>query len=477
MRLAIIPLVLALSACSLTPALVQPNAAVPAHYPVITATHGEVSAATLGWHAMFGDPRLRQLIDTALRHNQDLRLATLNVASVQAQYRLQRSAQLPSVEASAGATRGRAQDQLNGTGTSLQQQKFVQLGITAFELDLWGRMSAMSEAASARYLASEEAQRAAKISLVAAVADAYYAERLAEEQRMIADHILQSWNEQHRLASQLYKAGQGSRYDLTQLNAQLSRASTERSTRERELQRARNALLQLTGMAALPSDLPAPLALDRPAVQTRLAAGLPSDLLVERPDIRQAEQNLKAANADIGAARAAFLPRISLTASTGYASPALHTLFGSDQRTWNFSPQISQPLFDGGRLRAELRLSELRQQAAIAEYERAIQIALREVADGLAGSASFAQQQTDQQHIVAEAQRRTELSEQRYRAGLDSRTDYLENLRQYHVARQEMLSLQHADLSNAIALYKALGGGQYRVSARVPDAGGSGSLQ
>lgn len=458
MRLSLLPLMFALSACSMTPVLVKPDLPVPVRYPVADAQFDERAAADIGWHAVFADPRLHQLIELALRNNRDLRLATLNVEAVQAEYRLQRAAGLPALDAGAAGTRARIADP--ATGAVVQNQVGLQLGVTAFEIDLWGRARSMSDAAFARYLASDEGRRSARISLVAAVAEAYVAERAAAEQQALAERALHNWTDQKNLALQLIQAKQSSRLDLAQVQGQVARAQADVEARSRERQRARNALDQLTG-AELPV-LPPPLPLDRQLALTKLPAGLPSTLLVVRPDIRQAEQNLKAANADIGAARAAFFPRLSLTASTGFASTSMNGIFGADHRVWSFAPQITQPLFDGGRLRSELRLSELRKSSAVAEYERVIQVAFREVADGLAGSATYARQIAAQQQVVDEESRRADLSEQRYRAGVDGRLELLDAQRQLYAAQQALLDLRREKTVNAIALYKALGGGQFR---------------
>lgn len=467
MRLSLIPIVLALSACSLTPVLQTPEAPVPKAYPAAQLQLDQRSAGEIGWHAMFGDPRLQQLIELALDNNRDLRLATLNVEAVRAQYRIERANRLPALDAGLGASRERAFDPAAGRSAPVQEGVSAQVGLAAFEIDLWGRVRAMSEAAFARYLATDEGRRAARISLIAAVADAYVAERLAAEQGELAAQTLRGWTEQQELAQQLYRARQSSRLDLAQVQSQVAQAQADWEARSRELQRARNALFQLVGTETAPSRLPDPLPLERQPVLTRLPAGLPSELLLHRPDIRQAEQNLKAANADIGAARAAFLPRISLTASTGFASPSMGSLFDSGHRTWSFAPQITQPLFDGGRLRAELRLSELRKSSAVAEYERVIQVAFREVADGLAGTATYARQIAAQEQVVGEESRRAELSGQRYRAGVDGRLELLDAQRQLYAARQRLLDLRREEIGNAIALYKALGGGQFRDEAHA----------
>lgn len=470
MRLSLLPLVFALSACSMTPELVKPDLPVPVRYPSAEAQIDGRRAADIGWHAVFADPRLHQLIELALRNNRDLRLATLNVEAVQAEYRLQRAAGLPALDAGASGTRERVADPATGSGTVVQKQVGLQLGVTAFEIDLWGRARSMSEAAFARYLAGDEGRRGARISLIAAVAEAYVAERAAAEQLALAERTLRNWTDQKVLAAQLYQAKQSSRLDLAQIQGQVARAQADVEARSREHQRARNALDQLTGTGAELPPLPPPLPLNRQLALARLPAGLPSALLVDRPDIRQAEQNLKAANANIGAARAAFFPRLSLTASTGFASKSMRGMFGADHRVWSFAPQITQPLFDGGRLRNELRLAELRKSSAIAEYERAIQAAFREVADGLASSATYARQITAQQQVVDEEARRAGLSEQRYRAGVDGRLELLDAQRQLYAAQQGLLDLRREETVNMIALYKALGGGQFRDEPRDASA-------
>jgi len=410
---------------------------------------------------MFPDARLQRLIAVALENNRDLRLATLNVEAVQAQYRIQRAARLPGIDASGQATRQRTA--ANGPGSPSQsagvtEQVGVGVGLSAFELDLFGRVRSLTEAALARYLATEEGRCTAQIALVGAVADAYLAERLALEQRDLAERTLADWQQSLDLARLLRQAHQNSGLDVAQAEGQVATAEADLEARTRALAQARNALHQLTG-ADLPDDLPQGLPLDREPVLSVLPAGLPSDLLMRRPDIRQAEQTMVAANADIGAARAAFFPRISLTASLGYASPAMSGLFDSQHRGWSFSPQIVQPLFQGGRLRAELRVAEVRKSSAVAEYERAIQTAFREVADGLAGQQTFGRQIAAQLQVVDSAERRAELSYLRYRAGVEGRLELLDAQRQLYAARQTLLDLRRDAFGNAVGLYKALGGG------------------
>lgn len=461
MRLTIVALSLALSACSLTPDLAKPALPVPDAYPSpASAADGEL-AADLGWRTMFSDPRLQRLIELALQNNRDLRLATLNVEAVQAHYSIQRAARLPSINAGGGVTHQRvaADTQADpATPARIQRQHSLDIGISAFEIDLFGRVRSLSEAAFARYLASEEGRQAVRIALIGAVADTYFTERLAQEQWDLADRTLADWRQSLDLARRLKAADQNSALDVAQAEGQVAIAEADLEERSRTLAHATNALTLLVG-TALPDDLPPPGSLNGSAVQTRLPAGLPSDLLIRRPDIRQAEQNLIAANANIGAARAAFFPRLSLTASLGLASPVLRSLFDTEQRVWSFTPQITQPLFMGGQLQAELRLAEVRKSEAVAEYERAIQTAFREVADGLAGSATYGRQIAAQDRLVASAERRLELSTRRYRAGLEGRLELLDAQRQLYAARQTRLNLRREEIGNAISLYKALGGG------------------
>lgn len=461
MRLLILPLVLALSACSLIPALVTPPLPVPSTFPGEDGCATPAHASDLGWRTMFGDQRLQRLIELALANNHDLRLAALNVDAVQAQYGIQRAARLPSIDATGSATRQRTaadNDANPAVPAAIREQYGANVGLNAFEVDLFGRVRSLSDAAFARYLASDFGRGATQISLVGAVADAYFAERLAQEQRQLAERTLDDWRQSLDLARRLKEANQNSGLDVAQAEGQVASAEADLEARTRAVAQAHNALQLLVG-AELPANLPAPLPLGKQPVVTQLPAGLPSELLIRRPDIRQAERKLVAANADIGAARAAFFPRLALTAALGYASPEMSGLFEGGSRVWTFAPQITLPIFQGGKLHAELRLAEVRKSSAVAEYERAIQIAFREVADGLAGRKTYGRQIEAQTRVVASAERRTELSNLRYRAGVDGRLELLDSQRHLYAARQTLLDLRRNDFANAVALYKALGGG------------------
>lgn len=443
-----------LSACTLTPPLSKPALPVPATYGSADAPGG-ASAADLGWRRMLPDPRLQRLVELALANNRDLRMAALNVEAVRARYQIQDGARLPAIGASAGGVRQRVTE---GAAHTVHNQFTAGVAMSAVEIDLFGRLRSLSDAAFARYLASEQGRRAAQLTLVAAVADAYLEERLAIAQLQLAQSTLQDWRQALAITQRLHAARQGSGLDVAQAEGQAATAEADVQARVRSRQLARNSLELLLG-STVPEDLPAGLALDGQPVLTQLPAGVPSDLLLRRPDILQAEQGLVAANAEIGAARAAFFPRLSLTATLGFASPEVGDLFRGGARSWSFAPQLTQPLFQGGQLRAELRLSRIRSEVAVQQYEQAIQSAFREVRDGLAGSQTYAQQIAAQQRVAASAEQRRRLSQLRYGAGQDSRLELLDAQRASYASQQALLDLRRDQFKSAVALYKALGGG------------------
>ncbi|TRO34094.1 efflux transporter outer membrane subunit [Pseudomonas sp. ALS1131] len=459
--LMVIGLIGCLSACSLTPDLQRPAPPVPASFPEAAALQGvAVPASEMGWRTMFADPQLQRLIELALAHNRDLRLAALNVDAARSTFNIQQSTRLPSVSLDASRTRERAlaQDNSGESRREVSNQVAVNVGVSAFELDLFGRVRSLSDAALARYLASEQGRDAAQIALIGAVADAYFAGQLADEQRQLAERTLKDWQQSLKLARLLQDAKQNSGLDVAQAEGQVASAEADLQARQRAYVQAGNALQLLVG-EALPADLPAARELARQPLVARMPAGLQSDMLLARPDIRQAEQTLSAANADIGAARAAFFPQVSLTASFGYASTSLGSLFDPSRQVWRFTPQITVPLFQAGRLRAELRLAKVRKSEAVAQYERAIQVAFREVADALAGAATLDQQIEAQTRVVGSAQRRVALSGLRYQAGVDGRLELLDAQRGLYAAQQSLLELRRDAAVNSVALYKALGGG------------------
>jgi len=456
MRIMSISVTLALlSACSMNPPLVKPALPVASSYASSAAQPG--NAADLGWRQMLTDPALQHLVELALENNRDLREATLNVAAVQAQYQIQDASRYPALDATAGGTRQRASSPEAPAG-AIQKQSSAGLAINAFELDLFGRLRSLSDAAMARYLASVEGQRAARLALIAAVADAYLEQRLAEEQMLLTQSTLADWRVALDITQRLHRAQQRGGIDVAQAAGQVATAEADMHARERALRLARNNLELLIG-TSMPASLPQGVPLAQQPVMTALPAGLPSDLLVRRPDIMQAEQGLVAANAEIGAARAAFFPRISLTATMGFSSAEMGGLFRSGNRSWSFAPQISQPIFHGGQLRAELQLAKVRDSIAVVQYEKAIQTAFREVNDALASNETYQHQILAQQRVVDAAALRERLSKLRYGAGQDSRLELLDAQRQSYGAQSTLLDLRRDQFKSAIALYKALGGG------------------
>ncbi|BCK03587.1 MULTISPECIES: efflux transporter outer membrane subunit [Vibrio] len=453
-------MVLFLSACSLTPEMTKPAAPLP---EVFTVNGQTIPASTnptaeIGWREMFIDKRLQALIELALINNRDLRIATLNVEAVKAQYGIERSARVPSVGLSLDSTRQRSVTGGDSKVSQIEEQNSLNVGISAFEIDLFGRARSLSDAAFARYLASDYGRQAAQISLISSVSEAYFSEQLAYEQLKLAEDTLADWKKSLELTIQLRMANQNSALDVAQAEGQVASAEAIKIANKRALEQARNALRQLVG-SEIPNDLPESDLLSDQSVNTSLPAGLPSDLLLHRPDILQAEQNLIAANEDIGAARAAYFPRISLTTSIGYVSQDVRNLVGSDFETWSIAPQVTLPIFQGGRLDAELELAKVRKSTSIAEYEKAIQVAFKEVADGLVGSETYQLQTIAQKRVVSAAERRAKLSDLRYKAGVERRLELLDSQRQLYLAKQTLLELKQQELNNAVFLYKALGGG------------------
>jgi len=468
-KLALIGLLMT-SACSMNPRLDVPPPPVQQSFPQASPEEA-ASAAAIDWRTMFRDPRLQALIELALQNNRDLRVSTLNVEAARAQFRVARAAQLPQVDANGSYLRQRSPTAAAtagfGGGTSTDpnapsgfefQQYSANAALTSFELDLFGKLRSQSQAAFERYLATDEGQKAARISLIGSVVDAYLTERLADEQSRLIERTLVDWRASLDIARRRHEARQASGLDLAQAEGQAQQAEADLAAAQRSLSQATNALQLLVG-SPIPANLPAPMALMDQPIITQLPAGLPSDLIANRPDIRQAEHELVAANADVGAARAAFFPSLSITGLFGFTSLSFDQLFKGDNRTWSFTPQITQPIFRGGSLRAQLDIAKIQKQIAVANYEKAIQSAFREVADGLAGRATFARQQEAQRKARDAAVKRAELSALRYRAGVDGRLELLDAQRSRYAAEQTLLDLRRQELSSAAGLYRALGGG------------------
>lgn len=447
-----------LGGCSLIPDYQRPASPVESLWPseaggAQTAT----AAADLDWRVFFKDPALQGLIDTALTNNRDLRVAALNVEAYAAQRQIQRSALFPSVTADGGATRQRLPGSLSSSGDpSISSQYSATLG-ASWELDLFGRLRSLDEQALQQYFATEEARRATQIALVASVANAWLTLQADQELLQLTQDTLKTYQQSFALTQRSYDVGVADALALAQARSAVESAQVSLAQYSRQVAQDRNALVVLLGSGKA-GGLPAGQPLDDDLL-LEVPAGLPSDLLQRRPDLRQAEHQLQAANANIGAARAAFFPSVSLTANAGSLSPDLAGLFDAGSGSWLFQPSISLPIFNAGKLRASLDYAELQKDIQVASYEKAIQTAFQEVADGLAARATY-QQQLDAQHaLVKTNEEYYRLAERRYRTGVDSYLTLLDAQRQLFSVRQQLIGDRLAQLTSEVELYKALGGG------------------
>ncbi|PUA20512.1 efflux transporter outer membrane subunit [Glaciimonas sp. PCH181] len=449
-----------LSGCSMAPTYVRPAAPVAGNYPAeeFATTQSQTDAVTLGWRQFFPDQRLQTLIAAALENNRDLRTAVLNIEAARAQYNITAADALPNFDGSFSRTSGRTAASQTTNNTSVVGTGYaVGLNMTAFELDFFGRVRSLKDAALASYLSTEEARLSAQISLVSQVAQAYLAERSYTEQQELAQQTLNSRLQDYKLAKMRFEVGASSGLDLRVSETLVQSARVAFATLVRQRGQATNALTLLVGKPM--TDLPAAQALDTQQIVTDIPAGLPSDLLIRRPDIRSAEQQLRAANANIGAARAAFFPQISLTAGIGNASSSLGSLFAAGSRTWSFVPQLTLPIFEGGRNRANLTLSEVRKNIAIANYEKTIQTAFSEVADALVARGALDEQLEAQQAFLVAQQERVKLTDLRFKNGIASSNELLDAERDLFSAQQSLIQTRQLRLNNAIDLYRSLGGG------------------
>ena len=446
----------ALAGCALmAPPHETPALPVPAHYAMPGADTG-TPAATTGWRDYFTDPRLQTLIAQALENNRDLRTAALRVQEARAAYGIQRADLLPTLGAQAGMDRSRVPGDLNLTRQPLLGSQYqVGLGLASWEIDFWGRVRSLNDAALQNYLASDAARRAVTLGLIAQVAQSELALRELEERLLLAHQAIASRKESLRIFQRRVEVGSASRLNLTQVQTLLSQAQALGAQLIQARAQQANALALLVGA---PVD-PAPDARLDAVHLPPLRAGLPSDLLVQRPDIMAAEHQLKAAQAQIGAARAAFFPRVALTGSLGTASAELGGLFDSGSQAWTFSPSISLPLFNGGRLRNNLNLAEVRRDIAVANYEKTVQGAFRDVSDALVAREALAAQLAIAQDARAAQSERARLSQLRYDHGAAAFLEVLDAQRDLLVADQQVVQLRRALLSSQVSLYAVLGGG------------------
>ncbi len=457
----------ALVGCTLAPRYERPNLPVPDRFP---GGGGSLAAADQGWREMFGDPRLQAVIALALANNRDLRVAALNVEVTRARYRIQRAQLVPAVGALGSAARlgggaigGGASSGAAGagSGSALAQlpDTFYTLGVTAsYELDLFGRVRSLNAQALESYLSSVEAHRAAHLSLVGQVVAQYLTERSLAEQAEVAARTEITTRQTYELTKQLFDEGQRSELDMRAAEAQWQNTRGAVPRLRRQWAQAVNALVVLVGQP-LPADLPPPQPLAAHQMIADLAPGLPSQVLLRRPDVLEAEHALRAANANIGAARAAFFPKISLTGFAGTVSAAFDQLFSSGTGLFVFSPLIAQPLFAGGATIANLDAAHAQKTLEIAQYEKTIQVAFREVADALVARETFELELAAQIAQVQAQQVRFDLSMERYREGIETYLSVLAAQEDLYAAEQTLIQLRAARLTNLADLYRALGGG------------------
>lgn len=453
-----------LGACSLIPAFERPAAPVPASFPQSTvdaaADPASVALAdTIAWRDYFVDARLREVVGLALENNRDLRIAALNIERARAQYGIQRSALFPSISAGGGQSAQRVPGDLNPSGDSIVSRQYsANLGFASYELDFFGRVGSLEEQALQLYLGTEEARRSAQISLVAEVANTWLRVAAARERLVLARNTFGTRQKSFELTQRSFDAGAVSALDLRQAETLMQTARADAARYAAMLAQDENALALVVG-AGVPAELRADAMNEALVSIAELPAGVPSEVLTRRPDVVQAEYALRAANANIGAARAAFFPSITLTANVGTASASLGGLFDGGSGAWSFIPQIRLPIFEAGRLQASLDVAEIQRDINVAQYEKTIQSAFREVADALAERATLGEQLDAQRKLVAAAQQSFELSQARYDAGVDSYLGLLDAQRSLYVSEQALIAARLSDASNRVALYKVLGGG------------------
>lgn len=456
----------ALSACNLAPKFVQPALSVPDAVSAQAGTPAVANAPALSYaqaQAWIQSSQLREVVALALTHNRDLRIAVDNIEKARAQYGITRADLLPSITAQGQGTRSRASADLNSSGqSSISEQFTAQLGFTSYEIDFWGRVRNLSEAGLQAFLQSEENQRNVQIGLVADVSNAWLSLAGDMARLQLAKDTLASREKAYALTKRMFEIGSTSGLVLAQNLSTVETARADVAAFTSQVARDRNVLQLLVG-GVVSADL-------LPNAQTLVVADannlallavpeqLPSSVLLKRPDVQSAEHNLRAMNANIGAARAAMFPTISLTGSVGSGSRELDALFGSGNGTWSFMPQIRLPIFDGGRLRAGVDVANANQRIAVAQYEKTVQTAFKEVADALADRAQWGERLGAQTGMVLATQKAFDLSEARFQAGVDNYLTVLDAQRSLYAAQQTLITLRLAEQTNRATLWKVLGG-------------------
>ncbi len=459
---------LLLSGCmSLAPDYQRPDNPVPAQWRNQSSVTDGANAAqgkaqplsTISWQSFFQDERLRKVIALALENNRDLRVSVLNIEKARAQYRVQRSESLPTISASGSQTVSRSSAANSMTGTSeVGRQYSAEIGFSSYELDLFGRIRSLNDQALETFFATEETRRSAQLSLIAEVAGDWLT--LANDRQLLklANDTLASQQRTLALSEARHKEGAISGLDLAQIRMSVESARADAAKQKSQIEQDRNALELLVG-TTVPDNLLPDGSVSGAIPLAQIPGNLSSTVLLDRPDVLSAEHTLRAANAEIGAARAAFFPTISLTVSGGQSSDQLSTLFNGVNRTWSFVPSISIPIFSAGNLSASLKVSETEKNIAVADYEKTIQTAFKEVADAFAIRATMKEQMDAQNALVNAGSSAYRLARARYQSGMDGYLDALDAQRTLYSAQQTQLNLQLSDLMNRVTIYKVLGGG------------------
>jgi multidrug efflux system outer membrane protein len=470
-----------LSGCvNLAPSYTQPAAPVPAAWASAPAgpSTGVPTARDLGWRDFFVDARLRSVVELTLANNRDLRVSALNIERARAQYGVTRAGAFPSIGLGAGGSRTRTPGGVSASGqTRIATQYNVNLALTSYELDLFGRVSNLSDAALESFFATEDARRGTQLSLIAEVGTAWLVLATDQQRLQLARDTLATRQRSYDLIKRSYDLGAQSGLALAQAQTTVDTARADAAAFDSQVEQSRNALNLLAGTTVPVDLLPPPMAAMAQAPAAQLLAPpaeLPSSVLQQRPDVLAAEHALRASNANIGAARAAFYPRITLTGSAGTASSSLSGLFADGSAAWNFAPSISLPIFDGGINRANLGVAEAQQQIQLSSYEKTLQVAFREVADALAARRTLGERLAAQQSLVAATTRAFELSDALFRSGGAAYLDVLDAQRALYTAQQSLISLQLTEQANRLTLYKVLGGGWRETTeqAGLPAASG-----
>lgn len=455
----------ALTACTMAPKYERPALPVATTWPTASANGQTASAGDLAWKQVFEDPRLAGTIDLALANNRDLRVAVLNIEQARATYRIQRAALLPTVNGTLSGTKSETPTAASGFGSaiggsgSLEIENYnATVGVTSYELDIFGRVRSLKDQALHSYLATEETARATQISLIAETANAWLTLAADQDLLALAKDTLKSREDSLALAQRQFDVGAASQLDLRTSQTLAETARADVATYTAQVERDKNALRLLVG-AEVPADLQPAGGLITAQILPDLPAGVASDVLTRRPDVLAAEHSLMGANANIGAARAAFFPRISLTGSYGSASADLDGLFKSGTKSWSFAPSISVPIFAGGANKAGLDSAKAGQKIAVATYEKTVQTAFREVSDALATQATIGDRLAAQERVAAAAADTARLTKLRYDRGVDSSLVLLDAQRTQYTAQQGLINARLARASNLVTLYKVLGGG------------------